>query len=72
MEKKRFSWKLATIYSIGFVPTMGFFLFTRYKLKGYLSKSDWIIAAMAIALGSISVFFKAYLDHRNKKGADSE
>jgi hypothetical protein len=72
MESKGLSWKLAVVYSIGFVPTMGFFLFTRHKLKGYLEKSDWMIAGMVIMLGSISVFLKAYLDNRNKQGTDSE
>jgi|GEM_PF-3786077 len=66
-KEVRFSWKLAVLYSIGLTPAMAFFLFTRYKLKGYIDKSEWAIAIIVLLVGSGCIMYRAYLDHRKHK-----
>jgi len=46
---------------------MAFFLFTRYKLKGYIDKSEWAIAIIVLLVGSGCIMYRAYLDHRKHK-----
>jgi hypothetical protein len=72
MQSGKFSQKFAIIGSIGLIPTMAFFLLTRYKVKGCLDKIDWAIATLAIIIGSTFLFVKTHLNNRKKKGSKRE
>jgi len=57
---------LIIVYLVAFVNSMLIFLFARYKLHGYLYKSDWVLAFMILLIGSIVVFVRFRLDKRKK------
>jgi len=66
LKKEKVSWKYTILTSIGLIPLMAFFLFTRYKVKGHIDKVDWIIAICAILLLSSWLLINTYRANRRK------